>query len=120
MLGIGVGVVKQVDGVAGSCLPGKDFDEAVALDMDDALVAGEPAKGVMEEMEQVFVAGEPVCALDVSGKIGDAAGAGFTEHDSGLGSVGDGRIGELGRILNEAGNYGEDGIGHRLERDAVL
>jgi hypothetical protein len=73
---IGVGVVEKVDGVAGVGLPCEEFDETFALDVDDALVAGDPADSVVQEPEEIAVAGEPVSTLNVSRKPGDAAGAG--------------------------------------------
>ena len=84
--------------------------------MDNALVVGDPADGVVQQAQQIAVAGEPVGALDVSGELGDAAGAGFAQNDCRLIGVRDGRVGQLRRIAHEAGNDGEHGIVHRLER----
>ena len=80
----------------------------------------EPADGVVQQSQQVAVAGEPVGPLDVSGKVGSAAGAGFAQHNCRLIGVRYRRIGQFRRIAHEAGNDGEHGILHRLERDAIL
>ena len=90
------------------------------MNVDDALVVGEPADGVVHEAEEIAVAGEPPGALDVAGEPGGAAWTDFAEDDSGLVGVGLQRVGELGWVLDEAGNYGEDGVGDGLEGQAVL
>ena len=73
MVRVGVGVVEQVHGIARLRLPAEHLDEAVALNVDDALVMGDPADGVVEQPQQITVTGEPVAALDVSGELGHSA-----------------------------------------------
>ena len=46
---VGVGVVEKVDSVAGVGLPCEEFDETFAVDVDDALVTGDPADRVVQE-----------------------------------------------------------------------
>lgn len=46
---VGIGVLEQVDGVAGRCFPREHFNEAVTVDLDDAFVVGGPADGVVYE-----------------------------------------------------------------------
>ena len=52
MVGVGVGVVEHVHRVAGGRLPGKNLDEAFALDVDNFLVARNPADRVVQEPQE--------------------------------------------------------------------
>ncbi len=78
---VGVGVIEKVDGVAGGGRPCEEFDETFTVDMDDTLIAGDPADSVVQEPEEIAVAGEPVSMLNVSWKPGDATGACLADHD---------------------------------------
>jgi hypothetical protein len=120
MVGVGVGVVEHVHRVAGGRLPGKNLDEAFALDVDNFLVASNPADRVVQEPQEVAMASEPPGALDVSGEIGGATVADFAQDYGRLRCVRDGRIGQLWRILHEAGDDGENGFRYGLERHPVL
>ena len=84
MVGIRVGVVEQVDGIARSSLPGEDLEESIAFNVDDGFIVGDPADGVVQQAQQIAVTGEPEGAFDVSRKVGEAAGADFAQHDGWL------------------------------------
>ena len=56
------------------------------------------------------MAGEPVCTFDISGEIGDTALADLTQDDGRLVGVRSRRVGQLRRILHEAGNDGQNRI----------
>ena len=73
MMGVGIGVVEQVNGISGFCLPTEQLDQAISVDAHDALIVREPVNGVVHEAEQIAVAGEPIRAFDVAGEVGCAA-----------------------------------------------
>ena len=87
MMSIGVGVVEQMHGVSGLCLPTKHLDEAVAFNLDKALVPGDPLDRVVEQVQQIAMPREPVGTLDVSREVGRAASrnttAGSSEWETG-------------------------------------
>ena len=120
MVGVGIGVVEQVNGISGGGLPTEHLDEAFTFNVNDALVAGDPADGVVQQSQQIAVAGEPVASLDVSGEVGRTAGACFAQHNCRLIGVRDRRVGQLRWIPHEAWDDGEHGILYGLERDAIL
>lgn len=88
--------------------------------MDDTLVAGDPADSVVQEPEEIAVAGEPVSTPNVSWKPGDAAGACLAKHDCGLVGIREGWGSEFRRILYKAGNDSQNGLLHWLKRKAIL
>ena len=114
MVRVGVGVVEQMNGVARVGLPCEELDETFSLNVNNALVMGDPADSVVQQPEQVAVAGEPVGALDVSGELGHAAGADFAQDDGRLFGVRDERVSKFWRIVHEAGDDGEHRMLHGL------
>src|SRR5580700_2986695 len=120
MVRVGVGVVEQVHRVAGGRLPGKYLDEAFAPDVNNSFVSGNPTDGVVQEPQQVAMAGEPPGALDVSGEIGGATLADLAQDDGRLRCMRDSRVSQLRRILHEARDDGQNGVRYGLERYPVL
>jgi hypothetical protein len=49
MVGIGIGVIQKVHSISRSGFPTEHFDEALTCNMDDALVASNPANRVVEK-----------------------------------------------------------------------
>src|ERR1017187_1650004 len=110
MVGVWVGVVKQMHGVSRGRFPTKHFEEAFALDMHNTLVVSDPAYSVVQQAKQIAVAREPIGALDVSRKVGQPAGACFAQDQRRLIGVRDRRVGELRRIAHKSRYHREDWI----------
>src|SRR6476660_2694754 len=88
--------------------------------MNNELVVHDPAYGVVQQPQQITVASEPITALNVSRKVGRAAGAYFAKNNCWLIGVGGRRVCQLRWIPDEAWNHGEYRILHGFERDAIL
>ena len=51
---VGIGVLEQVDGVAGRCFPREHFNEAVTVDVDGAVRRGWSSGWCCVRAERVF------------------------------------------------------------------
>jgi hypothetical protein len=49
MVGIGIGVIQKVHSISRSGFPTEHFDEALTCNMDDSMVASNPANRVVEK-----------------------------------------------------------------------
>jgi len=48
VVGIRVRVIEQVDGVTRRSFPGKEFEESIAVDVDEGLILSDPTDGVVQ------------------------------------------------------------------------
>src|SRR6185437_16675395 len=109
-----------MDSVSWASFPGEHLDESVTLDIDNPLLAREPAQRVVHQPQQVAMTGEPVGALNVAREPGQATRARLAKHDSRLRRVRLRRIGQFRRIVYESRHDREQGIGDGVKRNAVL